>query len=50
MKRTLCCHHYGRYVDDFYVVSSSREYLINIYLAIVLTFEGLIICTRNRRR
>lgn len=27
MKRTLCCRHYGRYVDDFYVVSASREWL-----------------------
>ena len=25
MKRTLKCRHYGRYVDDFYVVSTSRE-------------------------
>ena len=27
MKRTLKCRHYGRYVDDFYVVSTSREWL-----------------------
>ena len=27
MKRTLCCRHYGRYVDDFYVVSADREWL-----------------------
>ncbi|MBO7068538.1 MAG: RNA-directed DNA polymerase [Bacteroidaceae bacterium] len=27
MKRTLRCRHYGRYVDDFYVVSASREWL-----------------------
>lgn len=27
MKRTLGCCHYGRYVDDFYVVSADREWL-----------------------
>lgn len=27
MKRELHCKHYGRYVDDFYVVSSNREWL-----------------------
>lgn len=27
MKRELRCKHYGRYVDDFYVVSASREWL-----------------------
>ena len=27
MKRTLHCRHYGRYVDDFYVVSTNREWL-----------------------
>jgi len=27
MKRELRCRHYGRYVDDFYVVSSDREWL-----------------------
>ena len=27
MKRELKCHHYGRYVDDFYVVSADREWL-----------------------
>lgn len=26
-KRTLKCRHYGRYVDDFYIVHSSRNYL-----------------------
>ena len=25
MKRELKCKHYGRYVDDFYVVSSDRK-------------------------
>lgn len=30
MKRTLRCRHYGRYVDDFYVVSGSREWLRSI--------------------
>ena len=27
MKRTLKCRHYGRYVDDFYVVSADRDWL-----------------------
>ncbi len=27
MKRTLKCRHYGRYVDDFYVVSTDRSWL-----------------------
>ena len=30
VKRTLKCKHYGRYVDDFYIVSESREYLHSI--------------------
>lgn len=27
MKRVLRCRHYGRYVDDFYVVSADKEWL-----------------------
>lgn len=27
VKRVLVCRHYGRYVDDFYVVSTDRDYL-----------------------
>ena len=27
VKRNLRCRHYGRYVDDFYVVHASRRYL-----------------------
>lgn len=30
MKRDLRCRHYGRYVDDFYVVGSSRHALLQI--------------------
>ncbi len=30
MKRTLHCRHYGRYVDDFYVVDTDREHLHEI--------------------
>ncbi len=30
MKRTLHCRHYGRYVDDFYVVDTDREWLHQI--------------------
>ena len=28
VKRNLKCRHYGRYVDDFYVVSADREHLL----------------------
>ena len=27
-KRELHCRHYGRYVDDFYIVSADRDYLL----------------------
>lgn len=27
MKRVLCCRHYGRYVDDCYVVSADKKWL-----------------------
>ena len=30
MKRILKCKHYGRYVDDFYVVSKDKEFLKSI--------------------
>ena len=30
MKRELHCRHYGRYVDDFYVVSSDREWMLSL--------------------
>ena len=30
MKRTMHCHHYGRYVDDFYVVSHDRQWLVSL--------------------
>lgn len=30
MKRTLKCRHYGRYVDDFYVVSKDKDFLKGI--------------------
>lgn len=30
MKRTLKCRHYGRYVDDAYVVSSDRRWLLGL--------------------
>ena len=34
MKRTLGARHYGRYVDDSYVISSDREWLLSIVPAI----------------
>lgn len=30
VKRTLLCHHYGRYVDDFYIVSTDRKWLLSL--------------------
>lgn len=33
-KRELKCKHYGRYVDDFYVVSRDRKYLLLIQMQI----------------
>ena len=30
VKRTLHCRHYGRYVDDFYVVSTDRDWLLSL--------------------
>lgn len=27
VKRELCCRHYGRYVDDFFIVHTDRNYL-----------------------
>lgn len=36
-KRKLKCKHYGRYVDDFYVVSSDKEFLHKI-IPLIQTF------------
>ncbi len=33
-KRVLGCKHYGRYVDDFYVVSADRDYLRHVAKAL----------------
>ena len=30
LKRKLRCRHYGRYVDDFYVVSADKEFLLEV--------------------
>lgn len=30
MKRRLHCRHYGRYVDDFYVVGADRDWLLSL--------------------
>lgn len=30
MKREMKCRHYGRYVDDFYVIHNSKEYLLGL--------------------
>ncbi len=34
MKRQLRCRHYGRYVDDAYVVSADREYLHRLVVSV----------------
>lgn len=34
MKRTLGCRHYGRYVDDSFVISADRNWLLSIVPAI----------------
>ena len=31
MKRTLKCKHYGRYVDDSFVVSTDKEWLLSLF-------------------
>ena len=31
MKRTLGCKHYGRYVDDAYVVSTDRRWMLSLF-------------------
>lgn len=55
MKRTLHCRHYGRYVDDFYVVSCDREWLhslipqVRIFLQtrLGLALHGGKVCVDN---
>lgn len=34
VKRVLSCRHYGRYVDDFYIVCSDRNYLLSLIIPI----------------
>lgn len=34
MKRVLHCRHYGRYVDDFYVVSKDKEFLREVIYSV----------------
>lgn len=34
MKRTLHCRHYGRYVDDFYVVSADKTWLKSLVVPV----------------
>ncbi len=41
MKRELKCRHYGRYVDDFYVVSSDREWLLSLVPSVRAHLAGL---------
>ena len=57
-KRTLRCRHYGRYVDDFYVVSADREWLRGLIpqfrqflgreLGLSLSEEKTIVCDVHR--
>ena len=41
MKRELKCRHYSRYVDDFYVVSSDREWLLSLVPSVRACLAGL---------
>ncbi len=41
MKRELKCRHYGRYVDDFYVVSADREWLLSLVPSVRAHLAGL---------
>ncbi|MBQ9357020.1 MAG: hypothetical protein IJT98_07010 [Prevotella sp.] len=40
VKRQLGCHHYGRYVDDFYIVSADREWLLSLRKPIATFLSG----------
>ena len=37
IKRVLKCKHYGRYVDDFYIVSQDKEKLLS-YIPLIKSF------------
>lgn len=39
MKRQMQCEHYGRYVDDFYVVSSDKRFLLELVNKVRLFLE-----------
>lgn len=40
MKRTLGCRHYGRYVDDSYVVSADRKWLAGLVPQVERYLQG----------
>lgn len=39
IKRTLKCRYYGRYVDDFYIVSTDKNFLLSVLPKIKLFLE-----------
>ncbi len=39
MKRTLKCRHYGRYVDDFYVVGGDKSWMLSIVAKIKMFLQ-----------
>lgn len=47
MKRQLHCHRYGRYVDDFYVVSTDRNWLRSLQQPITKFLESQLGLTVN---
>ena len=44
MKRVLRCRHYGRYVDDFYVVSADKEWLRSLVTKIETFLSSQLRC------
>ena len=49
-KRHLHCRHYGRYVDDFYVVSANRDWLRSLQRPLTDFLESHLNLTVNSRK
>lgn len=45
MKRTLGCRHYGRYVDDFYVVSGDKAFLRSVVPSVRAFLQDMLCLT-----
>jgi len=50
VKRTLGCRHYGRYVDDFYLVDNSPEYLLSCVDPIRIFLKEVLHLTLHPRK